>query len=112
MRNKSALPLLAFGAGALLAYGAVRRKTRYDLTKKNVLITGGSRGLGLALAREFAAEGSHVTICARDAGELREAARLLERDRMQINTISCDITKEADVDRLVRELEARRGPID
>ncbi|HZU32867.1 MAG TPA: SDR family oxidoreductase [Candidatus Angelobacter sp.] len=112
MRNKAALPLLAFGAGVLLAYGATRRNRLYDLKNKNVLITGGSRGLGFALAREFALRGSHVTVCARDANELREAANLLERDGLQINTMTCDITQEADVEALVRELETKNGPVD
>jgi NAD(P)-dependent dehydrogenase (short-subunit alcohol dehydrogenase family) len=43
------------------------------LQGRTVLITGGSRGLGLVLAREFAREGAHIAICARDPDELGRA---------------------------------------
>ncbi|HET9363390.1 MAG TPA: SDR family NAD(P)-dependent oxidoreductase, partial [Candidatus Angelobacter sp.] len=68
MRLSSAL--LTCGAGIVLARSLRSRFSHYDLLDKNVLITGGSRGLGLALAREFASQGSRVTICARDLEEL------------------------------------------
>ncbi len=64
---KNALTLAAAGAGALLAARAVyKRFGGYDFEGKTVLITGGSRGLGLVLARGFAAEGANVAVCARD----------------------------------------------
>ena len=50
---------------------AVRR--RFDFAGKVALITGGSRGLGLQLAREFGAKGMRVAICARDTEELQAA---------------------------------------
>ena len=56
--KNDALMWAAAGVGALLATGAlVRRRREYDLRNKGVLITGGSRGLGLVLAREFLNEG-------------------------------------------------------
>ncbi len=71
---KDALKLAAAGAGAYLAARAVyRRLNDYDFAGKTVLITGGSRGLGLALAREFAAQGARVVITARDEAELDRA---------------------------------------
>jgi len=54
--------LAAVGAGAYLAYRALM--PRYDFRGKNVLITGGSRGLGLLMARELAARGARLAICA------------------------------------------------
>jgi len=59
---------LAAGAG-LWALNRMRRRSLLDLPGKVVLITGGSRGLGLATAREFGAQGSMVAICARDHEE-------------------------------------------
>jgi NADPH:quinone reductase-like Zn-dependent oxidoreductase len=51
----------AAGVGALVATRAlIRRRREYDLRGKSVLITGGSRGLGLVMAREFASEGARV----------------------------------------------------
>ena len=65
--NKALLAVAA-GAGALVATRAlIRRARRYDLGRRVVLITGGSRGLGRVLARELAREGARRASCARDA---------------------------------------------
>src|ERR1044072_7014880 len=75
---KDALKLAAAGAGAYLPARAIYRKFGgYDFEGKTVLITGGSSGLGLVLARGFAAEGANDAICARDPREL-------ERDRTDL----------------------------
>ncbi|MBX6326660.1 MAG: SDR family NAD(P)-dependent oxidoreductase, partial [Chthoniobacterales bacterium] len=64
-------------AGALLlgvwATARVVRAARYSLRDKVALITGGSRGLGLALARRICAGGGHVALLARDPDELARA---------------------------------------
>ena len=112
MRQRSIFPLLAFGAGLVMAQHVTRSRNRFDLRSKNVLITGGSRGLGLALAREFAARGSHVTICARDPEELLQATSQFEHVGKRVDSAACDITKEADVARLMAELEGKNGPLD
>ena len=51
------------------------RRANFDLEDKLVLITGGSRGLGLAMAREFACHGARLALCARDLDELRDVIR-------------------------------------
>src|SRR5688572_30001582 len=61
---------------------------------KVVLITGGSRGLGLVLAREFTRLGARVAICARDELELERAREELSR-RGEVFAIPCDITDRA-----------------
>src|ERR1700743_1914633 len=111
MRSRSLFPLFAFGAGLVLANHLVKRKKRYDLRDKNVLITGGSRGLGLALAREFAGQGARVTICARDPEELLEAISQLERMDLKVESKVCDITHEVAVSALIGELEDKNGPL-
>jgi NAD(P)-dependent dehydrogenase (short-subunit alcohol dehydrogenase family) len=55
---------------------------------RNVVITGGSKGLGLLLAREFGLLGARVTLLARDAGELEEA----EADLMRLSAHVDDLT--------------------
>jgi predicted amino acid dehydrogenase len=65
--------------GALLLDRWWRERT-YDLNGKTVLITGGSRGLGLVMARQFIQEGARLAICARDTTEL-------ERARNELGTI-------------------------
>jgi short-subunit dehydrogenase len=112
MPNRFAISVVALGGAAILAQKAIQRGRRYDLKNRTVLITGGSRGLGMALAREFASRGSRVTICARDAQKLSAAREQLERVGFKIDTISCDITKESEINRLVGELQAKDGPLD
>lgn len=76
MPNKEidTLKVAAIAAGAIALGKFVWRKVNeYDLRDKTVLVTGGSRGLGLVLAREFARNGAQVAICARDEAELENA---------------------------------------
>ena len=63
-----------------------------------VVITGGSRGLGLALARLFVDEGARVVLLARDMAELgRARAELDARGRGAVLTLRCDVRRRADV---------------
>jgi 3-oxoacyl-[acyl-carrier protein] reductase len=88
-----------------------------------VLLAGASRGIGLAAARAFAREGSRVALVARDAANLREAAREVREIRRpashaaaanapEVMTIAADATREDDAARSVRETIARFGRID
>jgi NAD(P)-dependent dehydrogenase (short-subunit alcohol dehydrogenase family) len=89
-----------------------KRRARYDLAGRTVLITGGSRGLGLILAREFGAQGSRVVVCARDGAELVRAQRDLESAGVTALTIPCDVTIADDVSRAVDQARAQFGDID
>src|SRR5687767_9590846 len=102
-QGKLALFFLAGGTGALLAARSLaRKKTEYQMRGKTVLITGGSRGLGLVMARELAGEGAHIAICARDPEELDRARQdLLERGA-QVFTVECDITDRHQVENMVQ----------
>src|SRR5581483_4010230 len=105
MTTKGALIIggAAVGAiGGLSAWLATRAASRAasrmlrptaSLNGKTVFITGGSRGLGLQLAREFANEGCRVAICARDAQELERAREDLSREGGSVYTVTCDITQ-------------------
>jgi hypothetical protein len=74
-QTKNTLLFAGVGVGAFLAARALWRSRRaYSFRDKTVLITGGSRGLGLVLAREFAQEGAYLALCARDEDELHRAA--------------------------------------
>ncbi|MBX3162237.1 MAG: SDR family NAD(P)-dependent oxidoreductase [Deltaproteobacteria bacterium] len=110
--RRPSLAYLAGGLGIALAARAVARWARvYDLHDKVTLITGGSRGLGLVLARELLDRGARVAICARDPEELHRAhAELAERG--PVLAMPCDVTDRAQVDRLVDRIRAALGPIE
>src|SRR5437660_11631526 len=96
-RKKAAL----LTAGSLLAFYAYRCTKRFSFRGKRVLITGGSRGLGLVLARSVLAKGARVAICARDDEELARARSELEA-LGEVLTVSCDITDREQSAVLVR----------
>jgi len=107
------LILAAAGAGLLLgARAGLKRGRDYDLRGKTVLITGGSRGLGLVLAREFAAEGARVAVCARDAQELERARADLQARGAEVFAYPCDVTDRAQVRETVELVTRHFGRID
>jgi short-subunit dehydrogenase len=76
------------------------------------LITGASRGLGLALARELAREGCRLAICARDAAELERAAQDLAGRGAEVLAIRCDVSDRTQVDDMLRQATEHYGRID
>ena len=112
-KNQDALLWAAAGVGALLGVRAAVRKWReYDFRGKSVLITGGSRGLGLVLARELTREGARVAICARDPEELERARLDLKGRGADVLAFPCDVTDRAQVEELVRLCRDRFGGVD
>src|SRR5258708_13093549 len=65
------------------------------LDGKSAIVTGGSKGLGLAIAEEYAASGADVAILARDPGALAEAKQKIQArgGKGKILAISCDVSK-------------------
>src|SRR5262249_36631615 len=76
------------------------------------LITGGSRGLGLALAREFAREGARIVICGREADTLERAQKELAIQHSQTLAIPCDVTDRQQVSQLVQTVYKQWQRID
>jgi NAD(P)-dependent dehydrogenase (short-subunit alcohol dehydrogenase family) len=104
---------LAAGALALLGARLVLRRTRaMSFRGAVVLVTGGSRGLGLLLAREFGRHGANVAVCARDADELERARLDLEVRGVVCMPLRCDVADVTRVDEMVGEIHERCGPID
>ena len=99
---------LAFGLGALL--WRMRRGRRESLNGKTVLVTGGSRGLGLVLVREFLQQGCRVVLCARDREEIDRALQQLDSER--VIGLPCDVGDLASVKQLVQHVHERWGGID
>jgi len=88
------------------------RRSKMDLKGKVVLITGGSRGLGLALARGFAVEGSRIALCARSEEELERAAQDLSKLNAEVITIQCDVSDRAQAERAVKSTLDHFGQLD
>ncbi len=78
------------------------------LTHRTVLITGGSSGIGLALAEKLAAQDNQVIICGRDQNKLE----LAQSQVPDLEIVQCDITEENDLRQLVSFLAARYPSID
>lgn len=104
--------LLAAGLLGLGASQVWSRLRQIDLQDKVVMITGGSRGLGYLLAREFARQGARVSICAREAAELDRARRELGGDGLEVLTTTCDIADRKQVERWVTATLRHFGRID
>src|SRR5689334_1085359 len=88
------------------------RTARYPLRGKVVLITGGSRGLGLVLARQICARGGNVALIARDPDELVHAKADLSPRSGKVLTIQCDLLDAAQIKSAVRQTIDRFGRID
>jgi len=113
-RQRQAVMVGAAGLGAFLVARAWRRRDGYDFAAKSVVITGGSRGLGLVLARELADEGARLTLIARDAEELARAADDL-RSRQpfaDVLTVTADVRRHADADRAIAQAVETYGRVD
>lgn len=78
-----------------------------DWCDKIVLITGGSGGLGRAIAEAFAGQGCRVVITARDPGKLQAAAEKIAREGAQVLALPCDIRRREQVRKLESEIIAR-----
>ena len=109
---KTAL-LTAVGIGAFAIVKSIYKEiTKYDLRNKVVLITGGSRGLGLAIARELASKGAKIVICARSNRQLQNAKRDLESIGSDVLTVQADITKQAEVQNVIEHTISHFGRLD
>jgi len=76
------------------------------------LVCGASRGLGFAAATSLAQAGARIILCARTPGPLEEAAATLRKLGADVFTITCDLNKKEDLNRLVEMAQARHGQLD
>ncbi len=104
--------LIAGFAGFALVREILQRRKFIDLQSRVVLITGGSRGFGLAMAEEFAKEGSKLVISSRDNDELERARMKLAEFGADVLTVQCDVTNPEEVQQLITQANARFGQID
>ena len=111
MNFRVVLPAVAL---LLLIWAIVRfiRTACYPLRDKVVVITGGSRGLGLVLARYVCARGGNVALIARDPEELARAKADLAPHSSVVLTIECDLLDSEQIRSAVRRIIDRFGKID
>ncbi len=103
----------AVGIGAVTAYTFLgKKRSKYDFQDKVVLITGGSRGLGLVLARTFAREGAKIAVCARNAEELARAKEDLQSRGAEVFETVCDVRNQSEVNRMIDAVCNHYGQID
>ena len=104
--------LLAGIAGYAVVRELIQRRKFIQLQDKVVLVTGGSRGFGLAMAEEFAQEGAKIVICSRESDELERAQTKLRELGAEVLTVECDVTQPAEVQQLISEATSRFGRVD
>jgi short-subunit dehydrogenase len=83
-----------------------------DLRGQTVIITGGSRGLGLALAEEFAHQGCNLVLCARNEEDLTRARQQVEKLGAEVCAVTCDVSRSEQVDHLISVARKHFGRID
>jgi NAD(P)-dependent dehydrogenase (short-subunit alcohol dehydrogenase family) len=104
----------AIGAAAalILLDAAGARARQKALAGPVVLITGGSRGFGLALARQFGSLRCRLAVCARDPQELARAQQTLEHAGYEVVAFTCDISDRDGAAAMVNGVSRHYGHID
>jgi short-subunit dehydrogenase len=108
---------IALGVGAAwVCHASWLANKRKALRGQVIVITGGSRGLGLDIARQFGKVGTSLVLAARDGQELQAAAKTLIQERCaaaeNVATVVADVSVQADAERLISEATARFGRVD
>lgn len=113
MRNLISKSLVAgaLAGGAYLAWRALTTP-RYTFRGRTAIVTGGSRGLGLELARLLVDEGARVAICARTPSDIERAITDLRARGGVVLGMPCDVGDHVQVERFVQSVQAHWGPID
>lgn len=84
-----------------------------ELTDKVAAISGGSVGIGLAIAKALAREGVHLVLCARNEARLqKEAANIQQEFGVKVVAQKCDVSNAADIQQLLTAIETNFGGVD
>src|SRR3954470_17631985 len=84
----------------------------FRLDGRRALITGGSRGLGRAVAQAFAEAGADLVLVGRDADSLAQAREELRRLGRRVDTAAADVGNPEEADRMCSAVLAEHGPVD
>jgi NAD(P)-dependent dehydrogenase (short-subunit alcohol dehydrogenase family) len=113
MNRDTSRQLIALGAAGVGVWAVTRwLRSLHSFRGQTVVITGGSRGLGLEMARLWTAEGAKVALCARSEEELSRAEEELIRRGGEVFTQAVDVTQKDQVERFISDVAGRFGAID
>ena len=84
----------------------------FDLTGKVALVTGGTYGIGMAMAMALGKAGATIIINARRSEMVKEAVAEYEKEGLKAYGFTCDVTKESEVQAMVAEVEKTVGTIE
>ena len=107
--------LIIFGRGKAELYCVINPVARGEvntLKNKVAIVTGGIRGIGLALAKLLAQEGCRLLITGRDHKALDEASDLLKKNTPEIAALPCDISDASQVEELFQTVQKRYSSVD
>jgi NAD(P)-dependent dehydrogenase (short-subunit alcohol dehydrogenase family) len=110
--RQSALAIGGLLVGASLLARQIRSRRAMNFEGRLVLITGGSRGLGLLMAREFGRLGAHIVIAARDEAELLRARQDLQAQAIQVSILVADVATDTQAQQMIAQVIERHGRLD
>lgn len=82
------------------------------LNRKSAIVTGGSRGIGLAIAETLAREGANVSICARNSAQLEIAIESISKHGGKVHSANCDVASPEALEAYIRQAHAALGGLD
>jgi len=113
MTSRTALRVaLAMAAGSVVTAKLWRATRAIEFAGMTIVIFGGSRGLGLVMARELGAEGARVVLAAGSADELERAEADLRDRGIAVTTIQCDVRERNQVDAAIEAVVREHGTVD
>ena len=84
----------------------------FDLSKRVVVVSGASSGLGMQMAEGFAKQGASLVLLARRIERLEDFKKKLEKYNVKVLTVKCDVTVSSDIDNAAMEAEKTFGRVD
>ena len=84
----------------------------FGLQGKRALVTGGTHGIGLSIARRLGAEGCRVAVCSRTTDRVRSTLQELRTSEIDCLGVTADVTREEDIQRVMTAIEDSWGGID
>ncbi|GAA1750570.1 SDR family oxidoreductase [Streptomonospora arabica] len=110
--GRAAVAGTAAAAGAAGLAALCRRRGEADIAGCTALVTGGSRGLGLLIARELGRRGCRVLVAARGADALDAAVADLRGEGVDARGLVCDLARDAEVTALAARIRDEYGGVD